>query len=102
MLSPPGGGWTVLWNQNGNWTQGSIPDNAFKKMQEIVKGGGTLRSIAGEVGRNHSGIWIESIWRANHGHPSDRHHEHRAARHQRLNDRWQPGEAGPDLRPDRA
>ena len=50
----PDGGWTVLWNQNGNWTHGSIPDDAFKKMQEVVKGGGTLRSIA--FGPN--GAWV--------------------------------------------
>jgi CubicO group peptidase (beta-lactamase class C family) len=50
----PTGGWTVLWNQNGNWTEGTIPDAAFQKMQEVVKGGGTLRSIA--FGPN--GAWV--------------------------------------------
>ena len=42
----PTGGWTVLWNQNGNWTKGGVPEDAFKQMQEAVKGGATLRSIA--------------------------------------------------------
>jgi CubicO group peptidase (beta-lactamase class C family) len=42
----PNGGWTLLWNQNGNWTESEVPDEAFKKMQEVVKGGATLRSIA--------------------------------------------------------
>ena len=50
----PAGGWTVFWNQNGNWTQGSVPDNAFNRMQEVVKGGGTLRLIA--FGPN--GAWV--------------------------------------------
>jgi CubicO group peptidase (beta-lactamase class C family) len=50
----PLGGWTVLWNENGNWTEGSIPDEAFQKMQEVVKGGGTLRSLA--FGPN--GAWV--------------------------------------------
>ena len=63
----PAGGWTVLWNQNGNWTEGSIPDEAFKKMQEVVKGGGTLRSIAfGPNGAwvvlfDKTGIWCGNI-----------------------------------------
>ena len=42
----PDGGWTILWNDNGNWTKGSVPPEAFGKMQEAVKGGSTLRSIA--------------------------------------------------------
>ena len=40
----PGGGWTIFWNKNGNWTKGNTPKSAFDKVQEIVKGGGTLRS----------------------------------------------------------
>lgn len=50
----PAGGWTILWNQNGNWTEGGIPDDAFKKMQEVANRGGALRSIA--FGPN--GAWV--------------------------------------------
>jgi len=42
----PSGGWTLLWNQNGNWTIGAIPDAAFQRMQEVAKAGSTLRSLA--------------------------------------------------------
>jgi hypothetical protein len=42
----PAGGWTVLWDQNGNWTEGNVPDAAFRKMQEVARQGGTLRSIS--------------------------------------------------------
>jgi CubicO group peptidase (beta-lactamase class C family) len=42
----PEGGWTLLWNQNGNWTIGGVPGAAFQKMQEVVKAGATLRSLA--------------------------------------------------------
>ena len=42
----PDGAWTILWNDNGNWTKGSVPPDAFNKMQEVIKGGSTLRSIA--------------------------------------------------------
>ena len=41
----PSGGWTLLWNQNGNWTIGAIPDAAFQTMQEVAKAGSTLRSL---------------------------------------------------------
>jgi CubicO group peptidase (beta-lactamase class C family) len=50
----PSGGWTWLWNQNGNWTIGGIPDGAFQKMQEVAKRGATLRSLA--FGPN--GAWV--------------------------------------------
>jgi CubicO group peptidase (beta-lactamase class C family) len=50
----PMGGWTVLWNRNGNWTQGGTPNEAFKEMQEIVRSGGALRSVA--FGPN--GAWV--------------------------------------------
>ncbi len=36
----------MLWNQNGNWTKGSVPESAFKRMQEVVAGGSTLRVLA--------------------------------------------------------
>jgi hypothetical protein len=45
-FAPSGGGWTILWNQNGNWSSGGVPDAAFKKMSQISKQGGELRSIA--------------------------------------------------------
>jgi len=50
----PSGGWTLLWNQNGNWTIGAVPDAAFQKMQAVVKAGSTLRSLA--FGPN--GAWV--------------------------------------------
>lgn len=62
----PSAAWTLLWNQNGNWTDGSLPDGAFAKIQEVVKAGGTLRSVA--FGPN--GAWVvlfdqTGVWYAN-------------------------------------
>jgi CubicO group peptidase (beta-lactamase class C family) len=50
----PAGGWSLLWNQNGNWTIGPVPDAAFQKMQDVVKAGATLRSLAFGPG----GSWV--------------------------------------------
>ena len=51
----PGGGWTIFWNQNGNWTAGDVPDAAFKKIVAVAKQGGTLRSVA--YGPMAPGFW---------------------------------------------
>jgi CubicO group peptidase (beta-lactamase class C family) len=56
----PTGGWTVLWDQNGNWTEGSVPDGASKKIQEVARNGGTLRSVS--FGRD--GAWVVLIDKA--------------------------------------
>ena len=50
----PAGGWTVLWKTNGSWTEGNVPDGAFKKIVEVGNGGGAYRSIA--YGPN--GSWV--------------------------------------------
>jgi CubicO group peptidase (beta-lactamase class C family) len=63
----PEGGWTVLWNQTGNWIEGKVPAAAFNKLQEVVKGGGSLRSIAfGPRGAwvvlfGKTGIWCGNV-----------------------------------------
>jgi hypothetical protein len=53
-FAPSGGGWTILWNQNGNWSSGGVPDAAFKKMSQVSKQGGELRSIA----YGPKGAWV--------------------------------------------
>jgi hypothetical protein len=53
-FAPSGGGWTILWGQNGNWTSAGVPDAAFNKISQVSKQGGELRSIA--YGPN--GAWV--------------------------------------------
>lgn len=48
------GGWSILWNQNGSWTIGGVPDEAFKKIVSVSKEGGSLRSISYGPG----GAWV--------------------------------------------
>jgi CubicO group peptidase (beta-lactamase class C family) len=50
----PTGGWTILWSTNGSWTEGEVPEGAFKKMGEVIKKGGELRSVA----YGPKGAWV--------------------------------------------
>jgi CubicO group peptidase (beta-lactamase class C family) len=50
----PAGGSTLFWNKDGSWTLGSVPADAFQKIVEVSKSGGTLRSVS--YGPN--GAWV--------------------------------------------
>ena len=50
----PTGGWTILWGGNGSWTEGQVPEGAFKAFGDIGTHGGGFRSIA--YGPN--GAWV--------------------------------------------
>jgi hypothetical protein len=50
----PESGQTVLWNRNGNWSAGHVPEGATKKMEEVAKRDGILRSVA----YGPDGAWV--------------------------------------------
>jgi CubicO group peptidase (beta-lactamase class C family) len=50
----PTGGWMLLWGGNGNWTVGSVPPDAFTRLQEVIKGGASPRAMS--FGPN--GAWV--------------------------------------------